>query len=97
MVASQKAQFEGTLVEGHKGAAIEVPFDPAIRWEIGPISLRPGRRGFPVDVVLNGTRFRSAIVPRMRRFFVLVDDSVLHETGAAIGGLVRITIRPSRP
>jgi len=34
------AQFTATLLEGHKGAAFEVPFDPEERWEMPPEKLR---------------------------------------------------------
>src|SRR5436305_587446 len=67
---------DGVLLTGHKGTAVEVPFDPADEWGTREEALWPDRNGHPVEVALNGVRFRSAIVSRMRRFFVLVDESM---------------------
>jgi hypothetical protein len=88
----KKAAVEGVLIIGHKGLAVEVPFDPAAEWGAQQVALWPGRRGYPVEVLLNGVRFRSAIVSRMRRFFVLVDDSMARRAGSRVGEPVRLTI-----
>ena len=88
----QKAAVEGVLIIGHKGLAVEVPFDPAAEWGAQQVALWPGRRGYPVEVLLNGVRFRGAIVSRMRRFFVLVDDSMARRAGSRVGEQVRLTI-----
>jgi hypothetical protein len=62
------ATFSGELLEGHKGPAVEVPFDPAARSRTSAVPLWRGRRGHPVRGLLNGRAFESVIVPRSRRF-----------------------------
>jgi hypothetical protein len=83
---------EGVLTAGHKGPAVEVPFDPATEWGAQEAALWTGRRGFPVEVLLNGVRFRSAIVSRMRRYFVLVDETLARRAGARVGSRVKLTV-----
>ena len=85
-------QVKGTLVDGHKGSAVEVAFDPADVWGVRPVALRPGRRGFPVNVELNGRKFSSAIVSRMKRFFVLIDPALARQAGLEIGEHVRLRV-----
>jgi hypothetical protein len=85
---------DGVLLTGHKGAAVEVPFDPADEWGTREEALWPDRNGHPVEVALNGVRFRSAIVSRMRRFFVLVDESMARRAGATVGDQVKLTVWP---
>ena len=85
---------DGVLSAGHKGAAVEVPFDPAQEWGTREEPLWPDRNGHPVEVALNGVRFRSAIVSRMRRFYVLVDESMARRAGASVGDSVKLTVWP---
>ena len=94
MKATEKVRVSGVLKAGHKGAAVEVSFDPAATWGVQETALWPGRRGFAVEVLLNGIRFRSAIVSRMRRFFVLVDESIARKAGLAVGKSVTLTLWP---
>jgi predicted DNA-binding protein (MmcQ/YjbR family) len=91
------AQFTATLLAGHKGAAFEVPFDPAERWEIPPEKLRAGRNGHRVAGKVNGVTFESAIVPRMRRFWLEIDDDLRKEAKLEIGAPAKIAIRPIKP
>jgi Domain of unknown function (DUF1905) len=93
-VRVKRDRFEAELQPGHKGAAVEVPFDPAARWSMDAVPLWRGRRGFPVEAVLDGVPFASAIVPRMRRHFLLVADEVCSRAKARIGARVTITVRP---
>ena len=55
---------EGILLDGHKGMAVEVPFDPAEAWGTKPRSVAPGRKGHPVDATLNGKAFRTVKAQR---------------------------------
>jgi Domain of unknown function (DUF1905) len=87
----------GILLTGHKGPAVEVPFDPAPRWGTRQVPLRPGRHGYPVAVVLGGAPFESVIVSRMRRFFVLVPWSVARQVGLSVGDRVRLVVRLAQP
>src|SRR5260221_11981964 len=84
----------GVLQSGHKGPAVEVPFDPASEWEVEEVALSPGRRGYPVEALLRRVRFKSAIVSRMRRFFVLIDARVARRAGAVVGHPVQLTLWP---
>jgi hypothetical protein len=95
-VTARRERFEAELLSGHKGAAVEVPFDPARHWSVEAVPLWRGRRGFPVEAMIDGVPFASAIVPRMRRHFLLVDDAVCKQAKARIGARVKITIRPAR-
>src|SRR6185503_14053113 len=36
-VTAQHDRFEAELLRGHKGAAVEVPFDPAVRWSLDAV------------------------------------------------------------
>jgi len=91
------AQFTATLLEGHKGSAFEVPFDPEERWEIAPEKLRPGRNGHRVAAKVNGVAFESAVVPRLRRFWLEIDDDVRKQARLEIGAPAKIAIRPIKP
>ena len=86
--------FKGELLSGHKEAAIEVPFDPAMQWGVAAGKLRPGRRGHRVRGSLNGVRFESAIVSRSRRFFVLVDEELQQAAKVSIGDTVEVNLEP---
>src|SRR5450755_1431767 len=90
------ANFTAVLVEGHKGAAFEVPFDPAERWDIAPVRLWAGRHGHRVAGSVNRIAFESAIVPRLRRFWVLIDEDVREQAKLEAGGTATIALRPIR-
>ncbi len=91
------ARFTATLLEGHKGAAFEVPFDPADRWDIPPERLRAGRRGHRIAGTVNGVAFESAIVLRARSFWVEIDDDVRKEAKLEIGSPAKISLGPIKP
>ena len=42
---------------------------------------------------LNGVHFESCIVPRQKKFFMLVDTNVLKETGVSTGDVVSASVR----
>jgi Domain of unknown function (DUF1905) len=71
-----KKTFSGELVSGHKQKAVEVPFDPEPEWQLQLQALRPGRRGFRVKATINSSAFDSAIVPRQKRWFLLIGSDV---------------------
>lgn len=89
-------RFNAPILSGHKGAAVEVPFDPGKQWQSQPQQLRPGRRGHLAHATLNGAKFDSAIVARSRRFWLLVDDEVLTAAKARVGEIVNVTVAPSK-
>jgi hypothetical protein len=88
-------RVRGILLDGHKGAAVEVPFDPAERWGQPAVPLEPGRRGHRVIATLAGVRFESAVVPRARRFFVLVDTQTCRTAGMDVGDKVTLSLTPA--
>src|SRR5258706_13240758 len=88
------ARFTATLLEGHKGAAFEVPFDPAERWDLPPERLRAGRNGHRVAGVVNGVGFQSAVVPRLRRFWLEIDDDLREEAQLEVGCCATAAIHP---
>ena len=95
MMEMKRITTEGTLLGGHKGPAVEILFDPSREWGTEEVALEPGRRGHLVEVDLNGVRFRSAIVSRMSRLFVVVDEALARRAGAAVGDRVRVTVWPA--
>jgi len=91
----KKKRFKGQLLSGHKEMmAVEVPFDPAVEWQIDPRPLWRGRRGHTVDVVINRVAFESAIVPRQKKFYLLVDRESQSSAGVSDGDLVTVTVMP---
>ena len=88
-------RFEAIVLSGHKGAAVEVPFDPAAAWGLPARSLRPGRRGHRVSASVAGHSFESAIAPRAKRFYLLLSPSVLGVAGVSVGARITITVNPS--
>ena len=87
-------RFKGEVLEGHKGAAVEVPFNPESKWKIPPRPLWRGRRGHRVHAKLDGASFDGFIVPRARRFFLLLDERVRSAAGLSAGDLVTIELTP---
>ena len=89
-----KDRFKGELLSGHKGAAVEVPFDPAKQWAIAPKQLWRGRHGHSVQAKMNGAPFETFIVPRSKKFFMLVNDELLKATGVSVGDTVSVSVEP---
>ena len=87
--------FQSVLLSGHKGDAAEVPFDPGACWSVSARPLWPGRRGFPVRATLDGHAFESAIVPRSRKFWLLVPAAVSERAGIRVGGSGSFSVSPA--
>ena len=88
-------RFEAVVLDGHKGLAFELPFSPSTRWRAPEVRLWPGRRGYRVKGSLNRVRFESVVVPRARRFFVLVTDEMKKAGRLRAGSPVRVSIGPA--
>ena len=86
--------FKATILDGHKEAAVEVPFDPAVQWAIPATSIRRGRRGHHVQGRLNRMDFQSVIVPRARKFFLLIDQKLQETARVKIGDTVEVALGP---
>jgi hypothetical protein len=88
-------RFRGEILEGHKGCAVEVPFDPARRFGIEKARLRPGRFGHRVRGTVNGVAFDGAIVPRMKRFWLELDAATLKRAKLAAGDTASVALEPA--
>jgi hypothetical protein len=92
----KKKRFKAQLLSGHKEMmTVEVPFDPVEAWQIDPQPLWRGRRGHSVDVVINRVSFKSAIVPRQKKFYLLIDAETTKSAGISSGGLVEVSVKPN--
>jgi hypothetical protein len=87
-------KFTAILLEGHKGAAVEVPFDPARRWGLAEVRLEPGRFGHFVNGRLNGEQFESVVVPRARGFYLLISPEQQAAAHLAVGDAVQVILHP---
>ena len=90
----KKKRFKAEVLSGHKEDAIEVPFDPALEWGISPKSLWRGRRGHLVNATVNGFSFESSIVPRQKKFYLLIDAEAAKSTRVSEGALVQVAVEP---
>jgi hypothetical protein len=87
-------RFTAVVLDGHKGLAFELPFSPAERWGLTETKLRPGRRGYRVRGTVNEREFESVVVPRQRRFWVLVSDEMQKAGRLRAGAEVKVSIGP---
>lgn len=90
-----KKKFKAEVMSGHKDSALEVPFDPTKEWGIEPKPLWRGRRGHAVNAIVNGFRFESSIVPRQKKFFMLIDRETAKAAGISEGSVVEVAVEPS--
>lgn len=87
-------KFKAELLFGHKDHAVEVPFDPSVEWKLQPRPLWRGRRGHPVNATINGFSFESSIVPRQKRFYLLIDAEAANTAGVSDGAIVEVNVEP---
>ena len=85
-------RFVSVILDGHKGLAFEIPFDPGERWDAAQVQLWPGRRGYRVRGTVNKVGFDSVAVSRARKFFVLVTDQMRKEGKLRNGVSVRVSL-----
>jgi hypothetical protein len=91
----RKKKFKSEVMSGHKDSALEVPFDPTKEWGIEPKPLWRGRRGHSINAIVNGLRFESCIVPRQKKFFLLIDGDTANSAGISEGSVVEVSVEPS--
>ena len=89
-----KKKFKAELLSGHKEDAVEVPFDPGKEWGISPKPLWRGRRGHLVNASVNGFSFESSIVPRQKKFYLLIDAKAAKAAGVSNGAKVEVVVEP---
>jgi hypothetical protein len=93
----KKKQFTAEILTGHKDHAVEVPFNPSEAWGLPAQPIWRGRRGHPVSGTLNGFRFEeSFIVPRAKKFFMIIDKDLSRAAEVSAGDTVRIRIEPKQ-
>jgi Domain of unknown function (DUF1905) len=90
----RKKTFKAELLSGHKDHAVEVPFDPSVEWNLQPHPLWRGRRGFPVRAIIHGVSFESAVVPRQKKFYLLIDAEAANAAGVSEGARVEVDVEP---
>ncbi|HYW71300.1 MAG TPA: DUF1905 domain-containing protein [Pyrinomonadaceae bacterium] len=90
-----KKSFTGELLSGHKQDAVEVPFDPGVAWKIESRPLWRGRRGFRVKARIKGRTFDTSIVPRQKKFYLLIEPELVKAAGLAPGDSIRATVEPA--
>ena len=90
----KKKRFKAEVLSGHKEDAIEVPFDPAQEWCLPPRPLWRGRRGHIVNATVNGFSFASPIVPRRKKFYLLIDAEAAKSARVSAGALVQVAVEP---
>jgi hypothetical protein len=84
-----RKRFQATLIDGHKGLAFELPFDP-------------GRKD--VSGTLNGVPFDSVVVRRAKKLWVLVEKELAEGAKAGDGDTIDVVLwsaaatpRPAAP
>lgn len=95
--ATKSARFAAEIQQGHKGAALILPFDPELVWGLAPsqVSEAPGgKRGWLVRGTLAGTRFEGWIGTRWGRHFVLTDAALCARAGVKVGDTVDVVLEP---
>jgi len=90
----KQKRFKAEVLSGHKEDALEVPFDPAQEWGIPAKPLWRGRRGHAVSATVNGFSFAGSIVPRQKRFFLLIDAEARTAARVSAGLIVQVALEP---
>jgi hypothetical protein len=88
-------KFKAEVLSGHKENAVEVPFDPSEVWGVNPQPVRFGRRGHKVKGSLNGQKFEGFVVPRQKKFYLLIDEALELGAGVAAGDVVEVALAAS--
>jgi len=88
-------KFRAEVRTGHKGCAVEVPFDPGRTWGVRPTRVVYSKvRGIAARGTLSGTPFESWIVHRWGNHFLLLGDGLLAEAGVRPGDTVEVRVGP---
>jgi hypothetical protein len=90
-------KFKAELLSGHKESAVEVPFDPEKEWGIPPQKLWSGRHGHPVTARVKGIFFASSIIPREKKFYLLIDAETQRAARIVAGNVIEVSVRRANP
>jgi len=92
--------FESELLDGHKGPAVLVPFDPGETWGVLPTPVETEAYGKIAAHLVTGTmnrrKFDGCIVRRWGKHFILVDENLRRAAGAKVGDVVRVSVSPRK-
>lgn len=92
----KRKKFIAAVQGGHKENAVEVPFDPAAEWNLPARPIWRGRRGHVVRGTVNGFAFAEGfIVPRQKRFFLMIDRDLQQLAGVSAGDSVTVAVEPA--
>lgn len=95
MPAAKAKRFHAEILEGHKGAAVIVPFDPAEEWKAKPSAVpAPYKTGHLIKGTLNDEPFEGFIGKRWGRQFILVDAALQKRAGTKAGDVVIVKVSP---
>ncbi len=87
-------RISSVVLTGHKGDAIEVPFDPGAKWGVTTQQIGPGRRGYRVACRVGAIRFDSYVVARSRKFWLLLSAEVEDKLSIKAGDTVSLSLEP---
>jgi hypothetical protein len=88
-------RISGVVLTGHKGDAVEVPFDPGAKWSVTAQQIGPGRRGYRVACRVGATRFDSCVVARSGTFWLLLSAEVEAKLSIKAGDAVSLSLEPA--
>jgi len=94
-MTAPEATVDGTILSGHKEDAIELPFDPSLRWGCAPERFAPGRKGVAVHARVGTVEFESQVVRRAGRHWLLLPSEAMREAGLRAGDAASIVVRRS--
>ena len=92
----KRQSFSDTVLTGHKGKAIEVPFDPGLLWGIKQEQIHPGRRGYRVIGEVKGLNFSSHVVARSKKFWLLLPAAIEAGAKVGVGETVAVKLHPEK-
>jgi hypothetical protein len=87
-------RISGVVLAGHKGDAVEVPFDPGAKWGVAAQWIGPGRRGYRVACRVDAIRFDSYVVARSKKFWLLLSSEVEDQLSIEAGDTVSLSLEP---
>ena len=88
-------RISGVILTGHKSDAVEVPFDPGVKWGMAAQQIAPGRRGYRVACRVEALQFDSYIVARSKKFWLLLSPDVEDKLSIKAGDRVSLSLEPS--
>ena len=88
-------KFRALVQQGHKGCAVEVPFEPIAAWgELPTEPVYQRVRGVPVRGKAGAASFESWIIFRWKKHFLLLAEEVLNAAGVRAGEELQRAVQP---